>query len=221
MRCTIYDGFVLTHEQYEILNLFPVHAVAVYWVRERSARVFRSEPSAPSAALVLNLNHLRPWRAQAQLEEMNRLGDSGTSEEPMSVRIFVCVAFAAMLSACDSDPTRPTPVACGAPAITIGRFTNGAPASPGQGMVWSSYFGATVLPAAASVYVVDINYAPAGCVAPAWTAVSADTSAVQLSPASGSGRSQVELFMPANSGAQRSTLVTIAGQTATITQSAR
>ena len=63
---------------------------------------------------------------------------------------------------------------------------------------------ATVLPAQPSVYVVDINFAPAGCLA-TWTAVSADTSAVQLSPASGSGRSQVELFMPANTGAQRST----------------
>jgi hypothetical protein len=35
------------------------------------------------------------------------------------------------------------------------------------------------------------------------------------------GRSQVELFMPANTGAQRSTLVTIAGQTASITQAGR
>ena len=87
-------------------------------------------------------------------------------------------------------------------------------------MVWTSYFQATVLPAQASVYVVDINFAPAGCLT-AWTAVSADTSAVQLSPASGTGRSQVELFMPANTGAQRSTLVTIAGQTGAITQAGR
>src|ERR1051325_5584252 len=54
-----------------------------------------------------------------------------------------------------------------------------------------------------------------------WTALSADTSAVQLSPASGSGRGQVELFVPANNGAQRLTLVTIAGQTARITESGR
>jgi hypothetical protein len=87
-------------------------------------------------------------------------------------------------------------------------------------MVWSSHFGATILPAEPSVYVVDLNFAPAGCLA-TWTAVSADTSAVQLSPASGSGRSQVELFMPADTGAQRSTLVTIAGQTASITQRGR
>ena len=140
----------------------------------------------------------------------------------MLIRIPVCVAFAAMLSGCGSstEPTSPTsPVGCSA-AITIGIFSNGAPASPGQGMVWTSYFQATVLPAQPSVYVVDINSAPAGCLT-TWTAVSANTSAVQLSPASGTGRSQVELFMPANTGAQRSTLVTIAGQTGSITQAAR
>jgi len=137
----------------------------------------------------------------------------------MIVRILVCVAFAGMLSGCGgADPTSPTPiVACRDTAITIGVFPNGAPPSPGQGMVWTSHFAATVLPAQPTVYVVDLNFAPAGCVA-TWTAVSADTSAVQLSPASGSGKSQVELFMPANSGAQRSTVVTIAGQTASITQ---
>jgi predicted flavoprotein YhiN len=139
----------------------------------------------------------------------------------MFVRICVCAAFTAMLSGCGTGPTSPTPnVACSAAVITIGVFSNGAPASPGQGMVWTSYFGATVLPAQPSVYVVDLNFAPVECLA-AWTAVSADTSAVQLSPASGSGRSQVELFMPANTGAQRSTLVTIAGQTASITQRGR
>lgn len=62
--------------------------------------------------------------------------------------------------------------------------------------------------------------APAGCLT-TWTAVSANTAAVQLSPASGTGRSQVELFVPANTGDQRPTLVTIAGQTATITQAGR
>ena len=87
-------------------------------------------------------------------------------------------------------------------------------------MVWTSYFQATVLPAQSSVYVVDINSAPAGCLK-AWTAVSANTSAVQLSPANGAGRSQVELFMPASTGAPRSTLVTIAGETASITQAGR
>jgi len=127
-----------------------------------------------------------------------------------------------MLSSCgnSADPTSPTaPAACNT-AITIGIFPNGAPPSPGQGMVWTSYFQTAVLPAQSSVYVVDINSAPAGCLT-TWTAVSADTAAVQLSPASGIGRSQVELFMPGNVGGQRSTLVTIAGQTATITQAGR
>jgi hypothetical protein len=140
----------------------------------------------------------------------------------MLIRIPMCVAFAAMLSGCGgaADPTSPTsPMTCSI-AITIGRFSNGAPPSPGQGVVWTSYFQATVLPAQSSVYVVDINAVPPRCLT-TWTAVSANTSAVQLSPASGTGRSQVELFMPANTGAQRSTLVTIAGQTASITQAGR
>jgi hypothetical protein len=84
--------------------------------------------------------------------------------------------------------------------------------------VWTSYFRATVLPALPaqpSLYVVDITSPPAGCLT-TWTAVSANMSAVQRSPASGTGRGQVELFMPANTGDQRSTLVTIAGQTASL-----
>lgn len=140
----------------------------------------------------------------------------------MLIRMAVCVALAAMLSGCNdsSEPTGPTPpVACTA-AITIGVFPNGAPPSPGQGQVWASYFQANVLPAQASVYVVDLNSTPAECLT-TWTAVSSNTSAVQLSPPSGTGRSQVELFMPANEGAQRSTLVVIAGQTAFITQAGR
>ena len=139
----------------------------------------------------------------------------------MSDRIPAFVALAAMLSGCGSESlTRPTPVvACRDVVITIGIFPNGAPPSPGQGMVWTAHFESTVLPTQPSVYVVDLNFAPAGCSA-TWTAVSADTSAVQLSPSNGSGRSQVELFMPANTGPQRSTRVTIAGQTASITQRA-
>jgi hypothetical protein len=136
-------------------------------------------------------------------------------------RIAVCVAFAAMLFGCGSaDLTSPAPPVECSVAITIGVFPNGAPPSPGQGMVWTSYFQTTVLPAQPSVYVVDLNSAPPGCLM-TWTAISANTSAVQLSPASGTGRSQVELFMPANTGEQRSTRVTIAGQTASITQAGR
>jgi hypothetical protein len=131
------------------------------------------------------------------------------------------VIFAVMVSRC-SSPARPSPMAaCGEAVITIGVFSNGAPPSPGQGLAWTSYFSATVLPERSSVYVVDINFSPAGCIASNWTAISSDRSAVQLSPASGRGKGQVELFIPANSGAQRSTLVTIAGQTTSITQRAR
>jgi len=138
----------------------------------------------------------------------------------MLIRMLACVALAAMLSACGDSPTEPTaPVACNV-AITIGRFTNGSPASPGQGQVWSSYFQSTVLPAQASVYLVDLNYTPDTCLTP-WTAVSADTSAVQVSPAGGAGRGQVELFIPGNGGGPRTTVVTIAGQTASITQAGR
>jgi hypothetical protein len=139
----------------------------------------------------------------------------------MLIRIPVCLTLAAaMLPGCGSGVASPTsPVEC-SPIITIGVFSNGAPASPGQGMGWTSYFQATLLPAAPAVYVVDINSVPAGCLT-AWTAVSANTSAVQLSPASGTRRSQVELFMPANTSEQRSTVVTIAGQTAVVTQAGR
>ncbi len=135
-----------------------------------------------------------------------------------SVLLLACVAVATMVAGCGT--TSPSPVdPCSNTTITIGRFTNGSPVSPGQGQVWTTYFAATVLPSTATVYVVDLNIA-AGCKAP-WIAVSGDTSAVQLSPASGLGQGQVELFTPANTGAQRSTRVTIAGQTATITQGGR
>jgi hypothetical protein len=87
-------------------------------------------------------------------------------------------------------------------------------------MLWTSYFPVTILPAQATAYVVDVNAAPSGCQTP-WTAVSANTSAVQVSPAAGIGRGQVELFMPANTGPQRSTLVTIARQAVSIIQGGR
>jgi hypothetical protein len=140
----------------------------------------------------------------------------------------MCLAFAVMLSACDKTattppstvvtPTEPTPPVACTDDITIGRFPNGAPASPGQGMAWKSYFESTVLARQASVYIVDINASPFGCLGGSWTAISGDRNAVQVSPAAGSGRGQVELFIPANGSAQRSTMVTIAGQTASITQ---
>lgn len=137
------------------------------------------------------------------------------------IRIAVCAAIAATLSACGSStsPIGPTsPLPCITATITIGRSSNGAPASPGQGMLWGSYFQTTVLAARSAVYIVDITPAPAGCVATPWTAVSADGAAVQLSPARGTGLGKVELFIVPNTGAQRSTLVTIAEQSVLITQ---
>jgi hypothetical protein len=141
--------------------------------------------------------------------------------DKMIARISLCLAVAALLSGCDKEPTSPTPTACTNTAISIGLFGNGSPASPGQGQVWTTYFAGNVLPAAAAVYVVDVIFSPSGCVAPTWTAVSADRTGVQVSPASGTGNGQVELFIPGNDGGQRSTRVTIANQTATITQSGR
>jgi hypothetical protein len=92
--------------------------------------------------------------------------------------------------------------------------------SPVQGLAYVSFFSTKVFPPAPDVYLVDVNAGPPGCLTP-WTAVSADTSAVQLSPAAGRGRGQVELFIPGNSGAARSTVVLIAGQAATIAQAGR
>jgi hypothetical protein len=129
--------------------------------------------------------------------------------------LIVAAASAASSCATSTSPTLPTPCVV---TITLSPLPNAQP-SPGQGQVWTSYFAATTLSAQGQVFLVDVNADP-GCLG-GWTAVSANTSAVQLSPARGSGRGQVELFMPPNTGPQRSTIVTIAGQTATITQAGR
>jgi hypothetical protein len=92
--------------------------------------------------------------------------------------------------------------------------------SPVQGLRFEFFFANNVQSSAVAVYLVDVNAAPPGCTT-AWTAVSQNTAAVQLSPAGGAGRGQVELFLPANTGAQRTTAVTIAGQAAAITQLGR
>lgn len=162
------------------------------------------------------LNNSRAFTAAAR-----PLRCPGTEELSMTKRRLVRGALAAVLTGCgpSAAPAAPRP-ACST-TITIGRLPNGSPASPGQGPVWTAYFGGTALTAQSSVYVVDISFGSAGC-STAWTASSADTTAVQLSPAIGVGRGQVELFMPDNAGAQpRSTVVTIADQTASITQAGR
>jgi hypothetical protein len=134
----------------------------------------------------------------------------------MLIRILACIAVPAAFSGCGSStsPTSPPPSACTF-TVTMASFTTTP--SPAQGTRYEFYFSSNLLAPVAAVYLVDVNAAPPGCTT-AWTAVSANTSAVQLSPAGGSSRGQVELFIPANTGAQRSTPVTIAGQTATIAQ---
>jgi len=92
--------------------------------------------------------------------------------------------------------------------------------SPAQGTRYEFFFSSNVLTSAAAVYLVDVNAAPFGC-ATAWTAISANREAVQLSPAGGSGRGQVELFIPQNTGPARSTTVTIAGWQAIVSQTGR
>jgi len=82
------------------------------------------------------------------------------------------------------------------------------------------FFSSNILVSAAAVYLVDVNAAPVGCTT-AWTAMSANRDAVQLSPAGGSGRGQVELFIPQNTGLARSTAVSIAGWQAIVSQAGR
>jgi hypothetical protein len=117
-----------------------------------------------------------------------------------------------------SSPASPTePTAC-AFTVTMTSFTTTP--SPAQGTRYGLFFLTSLVASASAVYLVDVNAAPIGCTT-AWTAVSANRDAVQLSPAGGSGRGQVELFVPANTGAPRSTDVVIAGERATIVQAGR
>jgi len=137
------------------------------------------------------------------------------------IAILVCAAVPVLFFGCGSpsSPTSPptVPSACTF-TVTMTSFTSTP--SPAQGTRYEFFFASNVQAPAAVVYLVDVNAAPSGCTT-AWTAASANTSAVQVSPAGGGGRGQVELFIPANAGAQRATLVTIAGQSATITQLGR
>ena len=87
-------------------------------------------------------------------------------------------------------------------------------------MPFVQYFATTLVPSQAIVYIVDVTTVPVGCFTP-WTVVPSNINAVNVSPFSGNGRGRVELFMPPNPGAARQTTVTIAGQTAVITQAGR
>jgi hypothetical protein len=117
-----------------------------------------------------------------------------------------------------STPAVPTgPTDCTF-TVTMTSFTTTP--SPAQGTRYEFFFSSTILASTAAVYLVDVNAGPVGCTT-AWTAVSANRDAVQLSPAGGSGRGQVELFIPQNPGVARSTAVTIAGLQAIVSQAGR
>jgi hypothetical protein len=121
---------------------------------------------------------------------------------------------------CDSSstPAVPTgPIDCTF-IVTMTSFTTTP--SPAQGMRYELFFSSNVLVPAAAVYLVDVNAGPVGCTTE-WTAISANRDAVQLSPAGGRGRGQVELFIPRNTELARSTAVTIAGSQAIVSQAGR
>ena len=135
-------------------------------------------------------------------------------------KIPFCATVIAACGACgtSSTPAVPTgPTGCTF-TVTMTSFTTTP--SPAQGTRYEFFFSSNVLAPAAAVYLVDVNAAPPGC-ATAWTATSADRDAVQLSPAGGSGRGQVELFIPPNAGLARSTAVAIAGRQAVVSQAGR
>jgi hypothetical protein len=134
---------------------------------------------------------------------------------------LLCAAALASCAGCggSATPTAPSPGVTGCTfTVTMTSFTSTP--SPAQGTRYQFFFASAVLSSTAAVYLVDVNAAPAGC-STAWQALSANTSAVQLSPAGGTGGGQVELFIPANTGAPRSADVMIAGERATVVQAGR
>jgi hypothetical protein len=135
--------------------------------------------------------------------------------------ILCCATAIGVCAACGSSPTTASPSGSPTPCtftVTMASFTSTP--SPAQGTRYQFFFSSAILASTAAVYVVDVNAAPPGC-STAWQATSANTSAVQLSPAGGTARGQVELFIPANADVQRSTDVTIAGERATVVQAGR
>ena len=74
-------------------------------------------------------------------------------------------------------------------------------------------------PATGAALSVSVAVGPAGCAPATWTA-SSGASFITVSPANGTGNGSVTLTVSANTGGQRTGNVTIAGQTATVSQSA-
>ena len=137
----------------------------------------------------------------------------------LGILLFAVIACLAPCCGASSTPLPATTAPSSTCTLSVTMSSFNLP-SLIQGMPFASYFATNVVPAQAVVDLVDVTSLPTGCFA-TWTAVSASTGAVQVSPAAGNGRGQVELFMPANTGAARTTTVSIAGQLATITQAGR
>jgi hypothetical protein len=132
-------------------------------------------------------------------------------------RVVLSATMIGVCAGCDNTSPPVAPTDC---IFTVTMTSIPPTPSPVQGMLYESFFASNILVPAAAVYLVDVNAAPVGCTT-AWTALSANRDTVQLSPAGGAGRGQVELFIPPNTGAARSTAVTIAGWQAIVSQAGR
>ena len=164
---------------------------------------------------------LRLQDGHHQLPGRAPLGDPQDMLTPRTwTVVLLCTTVIGAWAGCGSSsapavPTGPTDCTF---TVTMTSFTTTP--SPAQGTRFEFFFSSNILASAAAVYLVDVNAAPFGCTT-AWTAISANRDAVQLSPAGGSGRGQVELFIPQNTGLARSTSVTIAGWQAIVSQAGR
>ncbi len=134
--------------------------------------------------------------------------------------ILLCATVIGACAGCGSSSTPAVPTGPTDCTFTVTMTSFTTTPSPAQGTRYEFFFSINIQASAAAVYLVDVNAAPVGCTT-AWTAISANRDAVQLSPAGGGGRGQVELFIPQNMGVARSTAVTIAGQQAIVSQAGR
>jgi hypothetical protein len=119
----------------------------------------------------------------------------------------------------------------GLSALAITGIIGGAAAGTAVGLRAAGVFGGsdpcvfTVTPATinagstAGSTTVNVTAAPSGCDPATWNASSSAAFAT-VNPASGNGNGAVTVNVTANTGAQRTGTLTIAGQTVTVTQSA-
>lgn len=156
-----------------------------------------------------------------QLPSRGPLGDPQDMLTPRTwAGILLCAAVIGACAGCGSSSTPAVPSGPTNCTFTVTMTSFTTTPSPAQGTRYEFFFSSNILVSAAAVYLVDVNAAPVGCTT-AWTAMSANRDAVQLSPAGGSGRGQVELFIPQNTGLARSTAVSIAGWQAIVSQAGR